>query len=374
MNFSRFDDIRPYYDDEIHDAMVRIAHSESFPLLASYVFPDVPIRTVRKRLCSYRTVREFQTDTMKLMNERVIENSISKFSCDGVEHVCNDVPCLFVSNHRDIMLDSSLLQYVLVMNGLDTTEITFGENLMMSPLIIDIGRANRMFRVDRPKNNMRDFYDRALHLSEYIRHVISEKRRSVWIAQRNGRTKDGIDRTDQGIIKMFCMSCQDNRVKALDDLHIVPVAVSYEWEPCDILKALEVFKSQFAEYTKKPGEDLHSILTGLLDFKGEVHMEICKPIGMAELCACGHLTDNNFHRSVAKLIDTRINAAYRLFPNNYIAHDLLYGCSQYEDRYNDVQKNNFILRMKKLEGLDSCNLELLRNIFLGIYSNPVDNR
>ena len=152
------------------------------------------------------------------------------------------------------MLDASLLQNHLVDGGIETTEITFGANLMVSPLVVDIGKSNKMFKVERPGGSIKDFYRSSLHLSEYIRYAITEKHESVWIAQRNGRTKDGIDATDQGIIKMFCMSELHDKIHALAELNIVPVAVSYEWESCDILKALELYESQYTRYTKKPGD------------------------------------------------------------------------------------------------------------------------
>ena len=186
--------------------MQRIANSSSFPLLASYVCPGESIEQVRQRIASYTNVHDFQTETMRMVNERVIAESISEFSCDGIEHLSPEESYLYVSNHRDIMLDSSLMQYYLVTQGFDTTEITFGANLMVSQLVIDIGKSNKMFKVERPGGNIKDFYRSSLHLSEYIRHVIKEKHQSVWIAQRNGRTKDGMDATDQGIVKMFCMS------------------------------------------------------------------------------------------------------------------------------------------------------------------------
>ena len=209
---NKFDDIRPYNEKEFPEAMKRIAASTSFPLLASYVYPDEPIEAVRQRIASYQNVYDFQTQTMRRVNERVIADSISAFTCDGIGRLSRDSNYLYVSNHRDIMLDSSLLQYYLVTQGFDTTEITFGANLMSSQLVIDIGKCNKMFKVERPGGNIKDFYRSSLHLSEYIRHTILEKRQSVWIAQRNGRTKDGIDTTDQGIVKMFCMSRPDDKI------------------------------------------------------------------------------------------------------------------------------------------------------------------
>ncbi len=374
MDTSIFDDIRPYYESEIPAAMQRIADSPYFPILAAYVYPDEPLETVRRRIASYRTVRDFQTETMSMVNKRVIENTITRFSCSGLDKLSPDKHYLYVSNHRDIMLDSSLLQYFFVSNGFDTTEITFGANLMMNQLVIDIGKSNKMFKVERPGGSIKDFYRCSRHLSDYIRHVITEKGQSVWIAQRNGRTKDGNDATDQGIIKMFCMSCPDDKIKAIGQLNIVPVAISYEWEPCDVLKTLELYESQFAKYTKKPGEDLNSILTGIVQPKGRVHIELCDPISHAELSKFEPMTNNEYHRAVAHLLDSRINKAYRLYPNNYIAYDMRYGVKKYRDAYTDEEFETFRNHLKELERYDTCDIENLADIFLGIYSNPVTNK
>ena len=370
----KFDDIRPYYEEEIPAAMQRIAHSDAFPLLASFVFPDMPLAEVRKKVESFQTTHDFQHGVMYFVNEQIIQRSITEFSCSGLERLNPDKNYLFVSNHRDIMLDASLLQNHLVDGGFETTEITFGANLMVSPLVVDIGKSNKMFKVERPGGSIKDFYRSSLHLSEYIRYAITEKHESVWIAQRNGRTKDGIDATDQGIIKMFCMSEPHDKIHALAELNIVPVAVSYEWESCDILKALELYESQYTRYTKKPGEDLNSILTGILEPKGRVHFELCKPISVPELSAFESQTNNEYHKSVAKLLDRRINAAYRLYPNNYIAHDLLYGNEKYKSMYTQEQYDAFRERLTLLDRYDTCDLERLKEIFIGIYAHPVDNQ
>ena len=374
INISDFDDIRPYNPDEIPAAMQRIAHSSSLPILAAYVYPDEPLEKVRERIAGYHTVREFQAETMSMVNERVVENSMTEFTCSGVDKLSPEKHYLYVSNHRDIMLDSSLLQYYLFKNGFDTTEITFGANLMMNPLVVDIGKCNKMFKVERPGGSIREFYRSSRHLSDYIRFVITQKGQSVWIAQRNGRTKDGNDATDQGVIKMFCMSCPEDKIKAIDQLHIVPVSISYEWESCDVLKTLELYESQFAAYTKKPGEDLNSILTGIVQPKGRVHIELCNPISYAELSKFEHLTSNEYHRAVAQLLDSRINAAYRLYPNNYIAYDLRYGTTKYQEYYTQEQKDEFLKHLKALERYDTCDIERLMDIYLGIYANPVNNK
>lgn len=371
---TKFDDIRPYCEEEIPAAMQRIADSGSFPLLASYVYPHENIEKVREQIRSYRSIRDFQLEVMRCVNEQVIARSITEFSYGGIEKLTPAKKYLFVSNHRDIMLDACLLQYVLYKNGHETSEITFGANLMQGQLVTDIGKSNKMFKVERPGNNPRDFYRASLHLSEYIRYTLTQKKESVWIAQRNGRTKDGIDRTDQGIIKMFGMSRHDNKVEALAELNIVPVAISYEWESCDILKALELYASQRTKYIKKPGEDLNSILTGIMQPKGKVHIEFCDLLTKEELMKYDDLTQSDFNRQIAALIDKRICRAYRLTPNNYIAHDIRFGNQEYRDQYTDEQKEAFINRLIKLQAYaDSCESDMY-DIFLGIYSNPVDSK
>ena len=369
-----FEDIRPYTDEEIPAAMNRIAGSTSFPLLASYVFPDRNIDDVRREVRSYKTIHDFQMGMMYWANRKIIKDSTASFACGGMENIgaLTQNAHLYVSNHRDIMLDAALFQNVLVDNGHDTTEITFGANLMQGQIVIDIGKSNKMFKVARPGGSVREFYRSSLLLSEYMRHVITEKQHSVWIAQRNGRTKDGKDRTDQGIIKMLCMSHSDDKVMAIADLNIVPVSVSYEWEPCDILKTVELYERQFGPYIKKPGEDLNSILTGITQYKGNVHFEVCKPLSLDELNEFSDLTSVEFHKAVANLLDQRICSSYHLYPNNYIAHDILYGNRKYSAMYSSEERDAFVHRMNKLQKYeDECDMDKLYEIFLGIYANPV---
>ena len=370
---NKFDDIRPYTDAEIPAAMKRIADSQALPVLASFVFPGKPLDEVRALLYSFKTINDFQMGIMYGANKKIIDNSISEFSCDGMDALDRDGAYLFVSNHRDIMLDASLLQNVLVDNKMETAQITFGANLMMNPLVVDIGKSNKMFKVERPGGNIKDFYKGSLHLSEYIRQVIVDQKESVWIAQRNGRTKNGDDKTDQGIIKMFCMSNTADKVAALTDLHIVPVSVSYEWESCDVLKAIELYESLNVKYIKKPGEDLNSILTGITQQKGRVHFQICPMLQEAELRELSSCSNNEYHKMVGQLIDRRIISSYRLWPNNFIAYDMLTDTNTFHTKYSDEERKAFVKRISKLERFD-CNIDVLRNIFLKIYANPVRNK
>ena len=377
--YDKFDDIRPYNPDEVPAAMQRIAESEGFPIVASFVFPDQDIKKLRTMVANLKTTEEFQSKVMAQFNEQVIKRSTTEFNVEGIDTLQKDVPYLYVSNHRDIVLDSSLLQYKLHSLGFQTTEITFGANLMCMPLIIDIGKSNKMFRVERG-GTPKEFYRCSLHLSEYIRHVITEKHSSVWIAQRNGRTKDGLDKTDQGIIKMFGMSRNDDKVKSLAELNIIPVSVSYEWESCDYLKAFELYISRNQKYIKRPGEDVTSILTGITQPKGRVHFEICPQIREEELSAFDCMTANEYHQQVARLIDQRIISHYILWPNNYIAHDMLYGTNTYREHYTDEEKQLFVEhmavlnQMAQLEQYEVTDLDALYDIFLGIYANPVNQK
>ena len=370
-----FEGIRPYNEEEIPAAMQRIACQKEFPILASYIFPNRPTEEVRQEVMGYKTIREFQLGVMYHANKQILRRTTTGLTYSGIEQLSPDKSYLFVSNHRDIMLDASLMQNILTDNGFDTSEITFGENLMRGQLVIDVGKSNKMFKVVRPGKSVREFYRDSLLLSKYIRSTIMEKHQSVWIAQRNGRTKNGIDRTDQGIIKMFGMSKTKDRIASLAELNIVPVAISYEWESCDILKTLELHERNKGPYIKKPGEDLNSILTGIVQQKGRIHLTFCEPITATHLQELPNGTANEFHKQVASLLDKRICSAYQLFPNNFIAHDLLHGNDAYRQMYTEEEKEDFIRRMSELDRYkEDYDHKVLRDIFLGIYANPVDSK
>ena len=370
---NRFDDIRPYYDTEIPEAMRRVARHPALQPVMDFLYPGEDVEAMRKQIESIVSADEFQQKIMKSAIGRIIEKTCSDFTSEGVRDLDASGNYLFVSNHRDIMLDASLLSYDLSLNGINSPEITFGANLMQGQFVIDVGKSNKMFRVERPGRDIREFYKASEHLSDYIRTTIRQKKQSIWIAQRNGRTKDGVDRTDQAIVKMFAMSGPKDRVKALLDLNIVPVAISYEWEPCDLLKAVELYKSAQGPYQKQPGEDLNSILSGVLQQKGRVHLALCKPLTENDLRPYEDLLSNAFYKKVASIIDGRICNAYRLFPNNYIAHDLLQKADTYSSHYTQEEKQQFEEYLSRLPLPENGKDEILR-ILLGIYANPVDSK
>lgn len=372
-----FEDIRPYYDSEISAAMSRIVANPYFSKLASFVFPNLETEEVGNMISSIDNIHDFQHKVMHQAILRIVEESITDFSYKGLELIDPEQKYLYVSNHRDIMLDASLLQSILINHNIDTTEITFGANLMQGQLVIDVGKSNKMFKVERPGGSIREFYKASKHLSDYIRMTLTDKKESVWIAQRNGRTKDGFDRTDQGIINMFRMSGDNDKVKAISELNILPIAISYEWEPCDILKVMELYITSChpGTYVKKSGEDLNSIITGIIQPKGKVHLVFCQPITHDDLISFADLSSNEFNRKVACLIDQRICSEYVLTPNNYIAYDMLNGVDEYSSYYTEEAKQLFQNHLESLNAYaENCDVEELNKILLGIYANPINSK
>ena len=367
---SNFDDIRPYNADEIPAAMQRMADSNVIPAIAQYL--GVPEETLRDRIRGIKTLKEFQLGLLKEVLETLLKKTTTRFDWSGLENISETKPYLFVSNHRDIVMDAMMLQYILNEAGQNTCQITFGSNLMSHPFIIDFGKVNKMFRTERG-GTPKEFYNSMLHMSEYMRHVITEEHESVWIAQRNGRTKNGIDATDPAIIKMFGMSRRDDRVASLAELNIVPVAVSYEWESCDKLKTIELYLTKKnGHYEKQPNEDLNSILTGIMQSKGHVHFHICPQVTEEDLVSLNDCNSSEYYKRVAELMDSRINPNYYLHPNNYIAHDLRSGTETFAEHYTKEQKATFLKYMDWMNDYPDMNRAELEAIFLGIYANPIE--
>ena len=366
---TNFDDIRPFNEDEISAATQHMTDSNVIPAIAQYL--GVPAEALRDRIRSIKTLQEFQLGLLKEVIEILLKKTTTQFDWTGVENIDEKKPYLFVSNHRDIVLDAMFLQYILCAAGQNTCQITFGSNLMSHPFVIDFGKVNKMFRTERG-GSPKEFYNSMMHMSEYMRHVITEVHESVWIAQRNGRTKNGIDATDPAIIKMFGMSRRDDRVVSLAELNIVPVAVSYEWESCDKLKTLELYQTKKnGHYEKQPNEDLNSILTGIMQPKGHVHFHVCPQVTKADLIAMNDCPSGEFYKRVAELMDSRINPHFYLHPNNYIAHDLRSGSETYAGHYTNEQKETFIKYMDWMNDYPDFDRSELEEIFLGIYANPV---
>lgn len=363
----RFDDIRPYYDSEIPSAMERIA---SDPLLAStleYLGRGDELEAFKDCLRKITDTDQLQKQIMYPIVRQVIGMTIDEYTYDGVENVDCSQGHLFVSNHRDIAMDALLQQLALVDNGIPTSHVTFGSNLMQPQFIVDLGLCNKMFKTVRKSNDFESFMESSIHLSDYINYVTGQGE-SVWIAQRNGRTKDGFDKTEPGLIRMLLLGRKDR--KAVESLGIIPVSVSYQWEPCDILKAVELLKSKDGkEYVKAPGEDVNSIVTGLISPKGKVHVSIGKPID----CSClNEKIGRSDIAAITRMIDDEIYSGYRLWDTNYAAYDILHGTTSFTDKYSEDLKESLIRHIEDgIKSYPDLDPAALRTLLLQIYSGPV---
>jgi hypothetical protein len=367
-----YDEYRPYTDIEVPAAIERIADNVLFAEIVKYVFPDRNINDFVVEFKKIRTVDEFQEKVMSYVIENIVKKTMKNLSYTGLENLSNDMPCMQISNHRDIVLDSGVLEFILCRNGLNTSEITFGSNLMKPQLAVDIGKLNKMFKIIRGGTS-RDFFNNLLNVSEYMRYTITEKRQSTWIAQRNGRSKDGNDKTEIAVLKMFAMSSKKPFVENLAELNITPIAVSYEIEPCDFMKTREVYLTRkYGKYDKQPGEDLLSIIHGIKQYKGDMHLSVCKPVMEEELIECDSLPQKNKFKHLAHIIDKRIYAGYKLFKTNYLAHDLREGKTEFANIYTEEDSSRFVNYMEQGLNVIEGDKKELQNIFLGIYANPVD--
>lgn len=369
-----FEDIRPYYDHEAYDRLQKIIKDPLFMRLINYLWPGMPLEEVQKKAARVNSAMGFQKEFMHPAIRTIVERSSDGLTCEGFEHLDPQQAYLFIANHRDILLDSAILQILLVEHGFDTSEITFGDNLMEEGFITDFGKLNRMFTVLR-EGTGRELYDISKKLSAYIRHTITEKNVSVWIAQRNGRTKDGIDQTQTGLLKMLNISGEKSFAENFSALKIVPLTISYEYEPCDFLKVQEAYLSSLhTKYVKAPGEDLNSIITGVTAAKGRIHMVVGKPLTDEFHKFESVVNDNDRIKQLTSLIDQQIYQNYQLWPVNYIAADLIDQTQQHTSFYTPAEKDQFLKyidqKIIKLQG----DRETLINLFLRMYSNPLKNK
>ncbi|OQA94635.1 MAG: hypothetical protein BWY22_02411 [Bacteroidetes bacterium ADurb.Bin217] len=372
MSDQRFDDIRPYHDDEINAAMCRIADNPLLQAVADFLCPGSDIKDLQALFRSIHTSHDFQIKVMHFAINEITRKTSSGVSSNGVTKLDKQTSYLFISNHRDILLDSAIYQVILHENGYKTSEITFGSNLMQPDFVVDIGKSNKMFKVERGLTP-REFYTHSKHLSDYIRYTIQHKHESIWIAQRNGRTKDGNDQTDQGILKMFSMSGDSDLIQNFAELHICPLSISYEYEPCIVQKVRELYISKTCKYEKAPGEDLQSILFGITQAKGQIHIEVTKPIELEELQTIANESKTEIYNALLEIIDHRIHKNYKLFPNNYIAYDIAHNTTTYATHYTQQQKEAFMQTMKSQLANIEGNLQELEELYIGIYANPVVN-
>lgn len=369
-----FEELRPYYDSESEDAMARIAHYESYYKAMAYLWPELSREAIVEKALQTKSPYEFQTNFMSEAIWKIVKSTATGLTWSGLENLDKNKSYLYIANHRDILLDSAILQIILDKEDFETTEITFGSNLMDEGFITDFGKMNRMFAVKR-EGNVKELYDISRQLSAYIRHVIVDKNTSVWIAQRNGRTKDGNDITQTGLLKMLNMSGDKDFVTNFSELNIVPLSISFEYEPCDVLKVQESYLSSLhTKYVKAPGEDMNSILTGIKQPKGKIHIAFGKPI-LKELKEIDKAkNDNEKIKLLAAQIDKQIYSGYKLNAVNYIAYDLLHETNIFENNYSTKDKEDFLNYVASKTSKMTGEVDILSNLFLVLYSNPVLNK
>jgi hypothetical protein len=375
---TNFDEIRPYNNDEVKDAIESLTRDADFERAFRYIQPNVDWKVFSDLMRSFKTKEDFKSNLVYKFVTDLAKKTTFSLTFSGRSRLPKDKkPCTFISNHRDIVLDPSFLNIMLFDVGYGMTQVAIGNNLLIRPWIKTIVRLINSFIVKR-NVPVRQMLEVSKELSAYIRHTITVTKDSIWIAQREGRAKDSNDRTQGSILKMLNMSGDKDMVSNLMDLNIVPVSISYEYDPCDYLKAKEFQqKRDDPNFTKSQRDDLLSMETGLLCNKGRVHFSVGTPIN-DELVKLDPSTmeKNELVCTIAGLIDKEIFKHYYFYPCNYIAYDMLTRTNRFSEYYSLKDKQHF---EKYLQGqLDKIVLlnkdeDFLRTKILEMYSNPLKN-
>lgn len=367
MTEKNFKDISPYSDEDVQQVLPRMVQDPGFLKLAQSINPNITQELLMAQVDHVNTILGFQKQFITPIVDSVLHKSIDKLTFSGLNRLNKEDTYLFISNHRDIILDSTLLNYILIKNGFNSTQMAIGDNLLLQPWITDFFKLNKSFIVKRGLPG-RELLKASKTLSQYIYHTLKEKQESIWIAQREGRTKDGHDETQAGILKMFAMAASKEFRERILSLNIVPIALSYQYEPCDKLKAKEVYKREKGTFKKGPKSDLFSMLTGIRQQKGNVHIEIGKPLNDQISDFDKDMQKNDFFKAVTDLIDENIYKLYKLWNTNYIAWDLQNNSSRYAEHYSNQEKEKFIEYLDKL----SETAPQIRDYLLTIYAGPVN--
>ena len=372
IDLSEFESISPYTDAEAAEALSKLAEYPVVNQASQYFFPEESPDFLKNLLKKINTIDEFQVLVMQKFVRWVLQHTAHNFSYDGISNINPEKKFLALSNHRDIILDPAITQLVLYTNGIPMTEIAVGDNLITNPAIEYLIRSNRMIKVVRGIS-ARELYLSSQLLSKYIRLNITEQRSSIWLAQRQGRTKNGYDVTEQGLLKMLDMSGQEDFQSNFEALNIIPMSISYEFEPCDILKARETVISRKQKYVKAEGEDFNSIMTGIMQKKGNIHLNIGTPLTSEEIAAAAKCDKNDRYQLIRHAVDVRVIDGYKLWKNNYVAYDILNHSFKYSDKYEMSDVEAFVAYMEhQLNTVEpEINRADLRKHFLEIYANPV---
>lgn len=384
MYLSDFESIIPFTDEEARVALAKIADHPMIEEVSKFCFPDEDPKILSKLLRTVKGVDDFQIKVMSRIIAFIMEKTATSITYDGIEFFKEYKRYLILSNHRDIILDPAFLQLIFFKHSLPFTEIAVGDNLITNKIIEYLIRSNRMIKVARGIS-AKELYYSSLTLSKYIRQSITYNRSSVWIAQRQGRTKDGNDKFENGLLKMLDMSGTGNFAEDFNELNIMPMSISYEYEPCDYLKTRELYLSRRGKYIKAPNEDLNSILTGIKQFKGRIHISFCTPWTLEEIMQFNDIPRLERFPMMREHLGQKIIQAYKLWKTNYMAYDILAiegkidgaeATPHFVSEYTPEQMIGFKAYVDSQ--LDKIEPEFdrseLREIFLRIYANPVVNK
>lgn len=371
---SDFDQIRPYTDAEVHHVIEGLCKEPYFIRMIPALIPGVPVDNVVAKLKTINSKEEFQVEFIIPFLNGLIKNTTAGVTMSGLENIEKDGSYLFITNHRDIILDSAFLNVKLHENGFKTTEIGIGDNLLIYNWITDIVKLNKSFVVKRGLP-VRQQMEASAQLSSFIRYSINSLEQNIWLAQREGRSKDGNDQTQGSVLKMLNLSGEGQLVDNFKQLNIVPVSISYEFDPCDYLKAYQYqLKRDDPEYKKTKDEDLSHMNMGLFGRKGHVHFSVGTPIH-AELDAIAGLAKNEQITAITELIDRQIHHNYHLWPGNYVAYDMLEKSDKFADKYTAEEKKEFVDYVNEhVSRLTNPDVEFVMGKILGMYANPVYNQ
>lgn len=366
-----FDQIRPYYDHEVQPVIQRLVTKPSFHVLFRHLFPGLPPEAIARQMADICDTATLQERVISKMVRNMLDQSSEGVTVSGLDALNPATGYLFISNHRDIILDPAILQVLMFEAGLPTSRIAIGDNLMVSNLVTDLMKLNKSFIVHREVERQH-FYAHSMRLSRYIHHSITEENASVWIAQRNGRTKDGNDLTQTALLKMVLMAGEGSIDELVCRLNLRPMAISYEWEPCDGLKAEERFHLLAgAPYQK---DDKAAMIQGIRKPKGRIHLAIGPDLcdDVRHICAS---TSNRNHqiRALCDLIDNFVHLNYRLWPGNYLAYEWVTGDTQFANRYSEEEKHHFDIHLESSIANLKGDPDTLRRLLLDMYAYPVAN-
>lgn len=370
---SKFDAIRPFYETEVNDAIQNVVHHPMMKALMNFTFPDLPDDVWKEQLLRTHSTRDFQCNFIYKSLQKVLEKTSDGLTTSGFEKLEKNTSYLYISNHRDILLDTSLLNACLFEHKLVMTASAIGDNLVKKSFLRTLARLNRNFLVQRGLSP-REMLQSSKLLSEYISKLLQHENRSVWIAQREGRTKDGNDATNPGVLKMLAMaSDEENLMDYFKKIKIVPVSISYEYDPTDALKMPQLLAEAKQEiYIKEKNEDFTNLMSGVMGQKKRIHIHVGDVLDHElDLIKSQFDNSNKQIQALAQIIDESILRNYKLWPTNYIAYDILYKTNTCKHLYTENEKSLFERRLEMR--IDHNDLLALQS-FLAMYANPVVNK